>query len=143
MMKTRLLVLLAAVSLPLLPAFAAEQSLPVAVQTANGIKYYNGGVGVRERAEMPQVYPLKLVFATNRGHYLNNADVAISDAAGKEVFRALADNGPWMIIDLPPGSYAVEATLEGRAKKTQVTVSSGSSEVSILRWKTTEVDMGL
>lgn len=123
---------------------AAGPDLPVDVRTSQGIRYYNGGVGMDERADMPQVFPLKIVFATDRGLYLNNADVKFFDSSGKEVLAVRADNGPWLVADLPPGTYRVEATLEGHTVSARsLEVRQGGRTAAILRWKTSDVDMGL
>jgi hypothetical protein len=124
-------------------AFAAESGLPVPVKTAQGIKFYNGGVGVGERSRMPQLYPLKIVLATDSGLYLNDAQVTIRDRSGTEVLSVRADNGPWLVADVPAGSYTIEAVLEGNSKKASVSVASGKKQTAILTWKTTDIDMGL
>lgn len=125
-------------------ALAAGSGLPVEVREAQGVSYYNGGVGLDERGRMPQQYSLKLVFATEKGLYLNDAEVKIVNAAGDEVFRVRADNGPWLIADLPSGTYTVEATLEGRTATLRgVTVKEGSKRVATLRWRSSEIDMGI
>ncbi len=123
---------------------AAGSDLPVEKRTAQGISYYNGGVGLDERARLPQEYTLKIVLATEEGLYLNDAEVRVIDAGGDEVFRVRADNGPWLIADLGPGTYTIEATLEGRSSTPRkVTVKAGSKTVATLRWKSSEIDMGL
>ena len=124
-------------------AFAAEPGLPVPVKTAQGIKFYNGGVGIGERAQMPQLYPLKIVLATSSGLYLNDAQITIRDKGGKEVLSVRADNGPWLVADVPAGSYTVEAVLEGKAKKASVSVASNKKQTAIFTWPEQDVDMGL
>ena len=124
-------------------AYAAESSLPVPVETAQGIKFYNGGVGIGERAKMPQLYPLKIVLATSSGLYLNDARITIRDKGGREVLSVRADNGPWLVADVPAGSYTVEAVLEGKAKKASVSVASGKKQTAIFTWPAKDVDMGL
>jgi hypothetical protein len=123
---------------------AAGSDLPVEKRTAQGISYYNGGVGLDERARLPQEYSLKIVLATEEGLYLNNAEVRVADSGNEEVFRVRADNGPWLIADLVPGTYTIEATLEGSTTTPlRVTVKAGSKAVATLRWKSSEIDMGL
>ena len=123
---------------------AAGSSLPVDVQTAQGIKYYNGGVGLEERSAMTQIFPLKVVLATEKGLYLNDADVKFVDSSGKEVLRVRADNGPWLVADLPAGTYTVEATLEGTTVSARgVRIKEGSRRITVLMWRTADVDMGL
>jgi hypothetical protein len=124
-------------------ALAAGSNLPVEIQTSQGIKFYNGGAGLDERSKMPQIYPLKVVLVTAGGLYLNDAEIVISATGGKEIFRARADNGPWLVADVPPGSYSLKASLEGRTSAASVRVSAGQKKVVVLSWKTSEVDMGL
>ena len=74
-MMKKLIVFGAAVLLFPAAVLAAGTELPVDIRTAQGIKYYNGGVGLDERAQMKQIFPLKVVLATDRGLYLNDAVV--------------------------------------------------------------------
>ena len=92
---------------------------------------------------MPQIYPLKVVLVTAGGLYLNDAEIVISATGGKEIFRARADNGPWLVADVPPGSYSLKGSLEGRTSASSVRVTAGKNAVVTLRWKASEVDMGL
>lgn len=143
-MKKRLGIVLAAMIF-VIPGWAkaADVDLPVPIQEYNNIRYYSMGVSVDERRTLPQLYPLKLIFATNQGHMLCDADVTVN-AGGKTVFRGRAENGPWLIIDLPPGVYDIEASLEGKARTAKgVAITAGKKRTITLRWKTTEVGMGL
>mgnify|MGYP003573616175 CR=1 FL=1 len=136
--------LIAALLLFPVAALAAEPDLPVEVKTEQGIKYYNGGVGLGERAAMSQIFPLKVVLATEKGLYLNDADVKFVDSSGAEVLRVRADNGPWLVADLPAGTYTVEATLEGKTVSARgVRIKEGSRRITVLMWRTADVDMGL
>lgn len=124
-------------------AVAAESSLPVPVKTAGGVKFYNGGVGVGERAKMPQLYSLKIVLATSSGLYLNDAQVTISDKGGNQVLSVRADNGPWLVTDVPAGTYTVKAVLEGKTREATVSVAEGSKKTATIMWPERDVDMGL
>jgi hypothetical protein len=141
-MKKWIALTCALVALPA-AALAAGSNLPVEIQTAQGIKFYNGGAGLDERSKMPQIYPLKVVLVTAGGLYLNDAEIVISATGGKEIFRARADNGPWLVADVPPGSYSLKASLEGRTSASSVRVTAGKNAVVTLRWKASEIDMGL
>lgn len=97
--------------------FTAMPPLPAAAQSggdpilqANGIRYACAGVGKVSR-EDPRwaTFPVKLVFAAPDGNFLGDPAVAITDAGGKPVFHAQCD-GPWVLIELPAGSYKVHAT---------------------------------
>jgi len=122
---------------------AANVDLPVPIQEYNNIRYYSLGVSVDERRQLPQLYPLKLVFATDAGHMLSGAEVTVS-IGGKTVFHGSAENGPWLVIDLPPGVYDIEAVQDGKARTAKgVLISAGKKRTVTMRWKTTEVQMGL
>jgi hypothetical protein len=122
---------------------AADVELPVQIQQYENVSYYSGGVGAEERRQLPQLYLLKMVFKSDRGNLLSDADVIIS-AGGKIVFRGRAHNGPWLFVDLPPGAYDIEAVLNGKARSAKgVRLAAGKLRTVVLMWKTTDVDMGL
>jgi hypothetical protein len=136
------LLLLAVTAIPASGA-AVDAELPVPLQQYEGISYYSAGVGSDERRTLPQRYPLKIVFATDRGNLLCDADVTVT-AKGKPVFRGRAANGPWLVIDLPAGTYDIEAVQDGTAKQAKgVKLVAGKTRTVLMRWKTNEVDMGL
>ncbi len=143
-MKKILGVVLAAI-ISVVPGWvkAADTDLPVPIQTYNNIRYYSMGVSTEERRTLPQLYPLKLIFATDQGHMLCDADVTVN-TGGKTVFRGRAENGPWLIIDLPPGGYDIEAVMDGKKRTARgVVITAGKKRTISLRWKTTEVRMSL
>jgi len=122
-------------------ASAADTNLPVPMQQYQQIRYYSGGVSVDERRALPQLYPLKLTFSTDSGHLLSDAEVTVT-SSGKTVFRAIAENGPWLIIDLPPGVYDIEAVQEGKARSVRgVTIVAGKKRTIPFKWKASEVKM--
>jgi len=126
------------------PAVAAAASeLPVPVQQYESIRYYSAGVGIEERRELPQLYPLKVVFRTDAGHLLCDADVTIA-AGGKTVFRGRAEHGPWLVVDLAPGSYDIAAVQDGVSRAVKgVRLAPGGQRTVVLTWKVSDVDMGL
>ena len=141
-MKTRLGAVLAVLAAAVPAAAAAATELPVPVQQYESIRYYSAGVGIEERKELPQLYPLKVVFRTDRGHLLCDADVTIT-AGGKTVFRGRAEHGPWLIVDLPPGSYDVTAVQDGASRTAQgVRLAPGKQRTVVLTWTVSDVDMG-
>jgi hypothetical protein len=122
---------------------AADVDLPVPIQHYGNVSYYSGGVGADERRQLPQLYLLKVVFKTDGGHLISDADVTIS-AGGKTLFRGRADNGPWLFVDLPPGTYDIEAVLNGKARSAKgINLAAGKLRTVYLMWKTTDVNMGL
>ena len=142
-MKMRRIALALAIAGSLPAMAAADTELPVPIQNYEGIKYYSAGVGIEERKSLPQRFPLKVVFATDRRNLLCDAAVTIS-AKGKTVFQSRAENGPWLIVDLPPGTYDVVAVQDGATKSAKgVKITAGKKRTIVLRWKTSEIDMGL
>src|SRR5512138_1895748 len=125
-------------------AAAAAEWPKVETQQAGGVNYVVGGFGIEERQVMPGGYPFKVMFATDKGNYLARVDVAIADAAGKSVFELKEAPGPWLLVDLKPGSYKLTATQNGKAKGPRAfTVGAKGTTTLLVTWKTTEVDMGL
>ena len=121
---------------------AVDAELPVPVQHYESIRYYSAGVGIEERRELPQLYPLKVVFRTDRGHLLCDADVTVT-SGGTTVFRGRAQHGPWLIVDLPPGSYDITAVQDGASRTAKgVRLAPGKQRTVVLTWKVSDVDMG-
>lgn len=78
-------------------------------QSYQGIRYACTGISSESR-DGPRwgAYPVKLVFAGADGSFLGDVAVKIADASGAEVFGTRC-YGPWLLVDLPPGRYRVEA----------------------------------
>ena len=128
-----------------IPADAAvnDVELPVPIQQYQQIRYYSAGVSVEERRELPQLFPLKMVFSTDQGHMLCDAEVNITQG-GKIVFRGIAQNGPWLIVDLQPGVYDIDAVQDGKTKSVKgVQIISGKKRTVSFKWKSSDVNMGL
>jgi hypothetical protein len=86
----------------------------------------SGGIGKveREAIEAQQAnYKLKLVFTGQGGMYLSRVSVVMTNKAGEEVLNTVA-KGPYLLVDLAPGRYHVEATAEGNTKKFVVSIGS-------------------
>ena len=106
----------AALCASVLSLTALAAPLPAAAQDgdpileANGIKYACAGVGKASRND-PRwtAFPVRLEFAAANGDFLGDPSVSVTDSSGKPVFSAQC-NGPWVLIELPAGSYQVHAT---------------------------------
>ena len=91
-----------------------------------------GGIGSDEsdamRAQMKD-HPLALLMAKEGGAYLADIDVTIQGGGSKPamVFRA---SGPVCLIDLPPGTYQVQASKGGVTRRESVTLGSGAKTVN-------------
>jgi hypothetical protein len=115
------------------PAFAAD-TLPVPIRETQGVRWYNAGVGIDEREATPQIFPLKLVFVDVSGAYIGRVSVTVS-APGREDLAIVADSGPWLFLDLPPGTWTVVATFEGVSTKVVVPLAPGEMRTEILSWR--------
>lgn len=128
-----------------LPAgvYSADAVLPVPVQQYESVRYYSAGMGIDERRELPQLYPLRVIFRTDKGLLLCDAEVTIT-AKGTTVFRGRAQNGPWLVVDLAPGTYDIKAVQEGKTQVAKgVRLTAGKRHTVSMKWKTGDIDMGL
>ena len=101
-------------------------SSPTVEQGNNGVTFVSGGVGMQGKSQMEAIqrnYKLKLGFATNTGHYLSNVDVRITDRAGNTVLQTVT-KGPFLLANLPAGTYNVTSSYEGAVESRKVTVGS-------------------
>jgi len=106
--------------------------VPAEVPASNaGIaaRYRCGGVGSDDsaaiRAQMKE-HPLSLLFARPGGAYLADIEVSIQGPANVEPLNFRA-NGPVCLVDLPAGSYTVQATSGGVTKKESVIIGAAGS----------------
>ena len=110
-------------------------------QYSQGISYITGGVGEGETvailAEAKQ-WPLLLEMSqieNGRGVWIFGATIKIMSSTKKQiVFEAQAD-GPYMLVNLTPGDYAIEATYEGVMQKRALSIKADSSQKISLFWK--------
>jgi hypothetical protein len=135
-MQRKLLALSVCALLAASPAVRAELPAP---QTQGAVSWVSGGIGEGTAAEFKAAqsqYALSIEMsrvAKPKNEYVSDADVRIVDAKGAAVLQAKAD-GPFMLVKLPPGSYRVEATLEGKTAKSAVLKvgSKGSVHASLV-----------
>lgn len=109
-------------------------------QHSRGISYITGGVGEGETiailAEAKQ-WPLLLEMSqieNGRGVWIFGATIKIMDSKKQLIFDAQAD-GPYMLINLVPGDYVVEAVYEGAVQKRALSIKPDSSQKTSLFWK--------
>jgi hypothetical protein len=116
-----------------LPAIAQGAGDPIL--EANGIKYACAGVGKASRGD-PRwpAFPVRLEFAAANGDFLGDPAVTVTDQGGKPVFQAQC-NGPWVLIELAPGTYKVHATgQKGQyAKDFEIAIKAGSQTKKTIR----------
>lgn len=87
---------------------------------------FNGGVTSQARAEAPRTGTRLEFFATS-GAYLSDVAVTVSDSDGNELVDTVT-NGPWLILDLPAGTYNVSAGVEGYEPQSLRIEVSGTSD---------------
>ena len=111
-----------------------------ATQHSNGISYISGGVGEEEAvailAEAKQ-WPVLLELSqieNGRGVWIFGANIKVSNAKKQVVFNALAD-GPYMLINLEPGDYTIEASYQGVSQKRALSIKANTSQKISLFWK--------
>lgn len=108
------------------------------IQEHDGVRYMTGGVGLGEREAMQRAasrFPLQMSFAERRnGQYLADVSVEVRDARGREVLD-VPNAGPLLYVDLPPGSYRVSATFDGRTHTRNVRVGNGAGGMEHLTWE--------
>lgn len=89
------------------------------------------GIGEEERAAAEGIpHTLRLVYAQPDGHYLGGIETRISGASGELI--SVRCPGPWVLVDLPDGTYRVSATFKGQTKSAQVTISGGARRQQVI-----------
>ena len=121
----------------LCPGLAVAQPLPpdLAVVTGSVEAVCTGAsLDAREDPRWP-AYSLKLEFAGEGGRYLGGETVTVRKQ-GKEVFSGSCE-GPWLLLRLPAGRYAVEARLNGNIVSSSAVVPAAGQARVVLRFAET------
>jgi hypothetical protein len=103
--------------------------LPMATE-AGPVSIISGGVDLDEAERMKQAagrYPLRVVFSVRGGNYAVPEEFTLMQ--GTQAMVKIASAGPWLLIDLPPGAYTMQARVEGRVFDRAVTVSRRGNTV--------------
>lgn len=100
-------------------AFAsAAADLPDTQQAAGG-SFITGGIGLDESTAMKAAmkdWPIAMQFAQKDGQhadYVADVKVAVSDVRGNTAIEAVTQ-GPFLLANVLPGTYRVEATLDNK-----------------------------
>jgi hypothetical protein len=119
---------------------ARAQDVPMPNEQVLGdVPYMNGGVGEEEVTFIKQQmkdYTLRLAFSragTPRAEYVASVAVTITDAKGANIFE-LASTGPYLLLKVPPGRYAVTATYENQTVTRPLVAGKGSTPINFV-WK--------
>lgn len=118
----------------------AQAQLPQA-ETAQGIRYVTGGFGSDEAAAFKSgksQYPVSITFAASDQDgatpYVAEVSVEFVDEQGKSVL-SLPSVGPYLLVDLPAGSYTVRASYEGKTQEQKIKVTGPGSVDVRIAWK--------
>ena len=136
-MKTLLKIIISA-QLILISSWALAQ-IPE-TKYSEGISYITGGVGEGETTAIlseAKQWPLLLEMSqieNGRGVWIFGANIKISNSNKQSIFAAQAD-GPYMLINLVPGDYAIEAIYQGVVQKRALSIKADSPQKISLFWK--------
>jgi len=94
-------------------------------RTPLGVWYWVGGIGEEEESRLAidslaHAFSLRLA-ARGSGAYLADVDLRIIDADDRTVFQGHLD-GPWLLMDLPPGRYEIVGEHDGEVSRLKVVV---------------------
>jgi hypothetical protein len=107
-------------------AAAPWATASVAGKTAAGWDYVSGGASNSElvalHADRDKFSLWVVTTALKSGAYLADVKVTIRDANKQVVFEQKLE-GPWLFVNLPVGSYEVEASLNTETFKRRTTVN--------------------
>lgn len=119
-------------------ANASTADLPPELTQGN-VTYMSGGIGSDESQAMQQQeskFPLTLEFAARaspKDVYLAAINVTIQDQSGRTALQAISD-GPFLLVQLPPGSYRVTADHDGSTQTRNVTIAAGKPQRLFFEW---------
>ena len=126
------------------PAFAQDSPLPE-VRTQGAVSYLSGGIGSEETAAIKaetRRYALTLLFAAQSSGndvYLASVPVSIHDAGGSLMLNTVTE-GPYLLVNLAPGTYNVSARYADIEKTLKVDLKAGVPVQRSLVWPQSKTD---
>lgn len=133
---------LAILGLALFSTAAAAQPFPMNEQ--GDVRWVCAGIGLDERnalARMETGSNLKLVFAgTERGEYLANVDVILSDREGKRPALKFTAKAPICLVQAPAGRYQVEALFRNEKRTAAATVAKDAKQPGMVVFRFPRTD---
>jgi hypothetical protein len=103
---------------------------PLVQHSPSGIDYLSGGAGEEERATMATrqaELPFKVVLSGAGGEYVVADRLSVIAPQGE--LLTVRDAGPLLMMRLPPGSYTLEATWQGRTERRPIRVGAPSQTI--------------
>jgi hypothetical protein len=125
----RWLILGIAAAIAVVTPVADAQSI-VEGRTAQDRRFVAGGIGLDDSEPMKAAardFPLSITVAAKSGAYLADSHIRIVDARGKMVLDTQL-NAPYLLVDVSPGKYNVEATLQGMKRQRDVDIAANAPE---------------
>lgn len=123
---------------PAVAAAEVQAELPPK-ENQGGVPYLTGGIGSDESAAIKAQFPkyaLALTFAgvkAGRNVFLASVPVQIRDASGATVLDVTTE-GPYLLVDVPPGKYEIVATHAGKEQRASVQAVVGKSTERAFSW---------
>lgn len=109
-------------------------------QHSQGISYISGGVGeeetiaiLTEAKQWPLLFELSQI-ENGRGVWIFGARIKILDSKKQVIFDAQAD-GPYMLVNLEPGEYLIEASYQGVVQKRPIGLKAATPQKISIFWK--------
>jgi hypothetical protein len=121
-------------AMPMAQSAASDQ--PQVIELGNNARYITGGIGDEERQYVEAMKGQFNVHITNAradGAFNGDTTVSIRDHNGQQLLSA--DAGPLFYVQLPPGSYTVQAVCDRGTQQRKITVgASHKSQPLVFRW---------
>jgi len=99
-------------------------------RTSQNLQFVAGGIGLEESEQMKALasdYSLTVIIASRSGAYLADALISIRDARGRSVLDTQLSS-PYLLVQLDPGRYEIEATHHGQRQRRQIRVDTDSHD---------------
>lgn len=101
------------------------------------IQYFSAGLGKEERSLTYPSFPLKLIFVQGERAFLASVSVHIAKEDGTTLLRIPGEEveGPWLFINIPPGTYAVSGIhSNGTTIEKTISVLTDKQTIIHFRW---------
>lgn len=126
-----ILLLLAASS-----SIAAAQTGILEPGFSNGVPYLSGGIGDEELEEIDRARPsynTRLVFSEASGAYVSNVALNLATVLGEPIV-SLSSAGPMVLLQLPPGSYLITTSYDGKTLQKRLDVRDNTARTVSIFW---------
>ena len=101
-----------------------------------GLQWSCGGVGADERRALARLggeAGLELVMVTaKRGGYVAGAEVTLRGTTSKGAQLSGVADGPICLFKLPPGTYKIQALLDGTRREASAVVKAGGKPTRVV-----------